>query len=122
MSDGADVWSRLGDQKLRQSLDKESFQIIQPLLPVIDQIPLPLREDMQRLGMIYSFLNAEQLFKPSFRKEIFNCLYDKELQHLAELLDIDEWQRGEIIKSIVKIPFGPNSKARLISQYLGIPA
>jgi DNA repair protein RadD len=121
MSNGADVWSRLGDQKLRQSLDKESFQIIQPLLPVIDQVPLPLREDMQRLGLIYSFLNAEQLFKPSFRKEIFNCLYENELQDLAGLLSIDEWQRDEIIKVMVKIPFGPNPKARVISQFLGVP-
>lgn len=117
---GADVWSRIGDTVLRNSLDGESLQIIEPLLPNIHQIPLPLSEDTQRMGKIYSYLNSEKLFSPKFRKDLFGFLYDRELLDLAGSLGLEEFKRDEIIAALMKIPWGANKDAMVISEFIGV--
>jgi len=122
MIKGDEIWSRIGDGKLRKSLDRESLQIIEPLLPNVHQIPLPLSEDTQRMGQIYSFLNTEKLFSLTFRRELFNCFYDDELEKLTELLHLSEWKREEIISALLKVPWGPNQEAIIISEFIGVPS
>ena len=117
---GSDVWSRIGDAELRKSLDRESLQIIEPLLPNIYQVPLPLREDPLRMGQIYSYLNTEKLFKPRFRRELFDYFYDQELLELGELLGLEEFRREDIISALMRIPWGANEESMIISEYIGV--
>lgn len=115
-----DVWSRIGDRVLRRSLDAESLQIIEPLLPNVHSVPLPLREDTLRMGKIYSYLNSEKLFKPRFRKELYGYLYDPELLELGESLGLDEFRRDDIISALMRIPWGANEESMIISEFLGV--
>ena len=117
---GSDVWSRIGDRVLRKSLDPESLQIIEPLLPNVHSIPLPLREDTLRMGKIYSYLNTEKLFKPRFREELYGYLYDPELLELGESLGLDEFRRDDIISALMRIPWGANEESMIISEFLGV--
>jgi len=117
---GSDVWSRIGDRVLRKSLDAESLQIIEPLLPNVHSIPLPLREDTLRMGKIYSYLNSEKLFKPRFRKELYGYLYEPELLELGDLLGLDEFRRDDIISALMRIPWGANEESMIISEFLGV--
>ena len=72
------------------------------------------------MGQIYSYLNAEKLFKPRFRRELFDYLYDQELLDLGELVGLEEFRREEIISALMRIPWGANEESKAISEFLGI--
>jgi len=119
---GAEVWSRIEGSKLRKSLDDESLKIIQPLLASKTEISLPLRDDTERLGRIYSYLHFEKLFKTSFRKNLFQFFDDEELSELMNLLGINKWNRDEMINALIEIPWNSNAQAKIISEFIDMPA
>ena len=86
---GSDVWSRIGDAKLRKSLDKESLRLLNRCSNIY-QVPLPLRETA-RMGQIYSYLNAENS-QAKISKKLFGHLYDQELLDLGELVGLEEFE------------------------------
>lgn len=117
-----DIWSRLESSELRKSLDSESLKIIEPLLANKDSSNLALKDDKLKLGKIYSYVEYEKLFKTNFRKKLFNYFYDDELFELRRLLEIKTRKREEIIQALVAIKWSSNERAKIISNFIGVPS
>jgi len=117
-----DIWSRINSSELRKSLDSESLRIIEPLLFNRESAALPLKDDRTRLGQIYSYVEYEKLFKKQFRKKLFDYFYDEELFELRKLLDIRTRNREEIIQALVEIKWSSNERAKVISEFIGVPS
>jgi DNA repair protein RadD len=121
LQSGKEVWSRLTPDKLRKALTSTSLDIIEPLLPSEDEYALRLIDDRLEMGKIYAYLRFEELFKSSFRRELFSLFHKDELLYLSESLELDIWVPAEILSALVKLPWGDNLESRFISEFIGVP-